>query len=69
MATRLERLNSLLASKKLDLPDFRREVTPSFGNLKWLQKALLKNPDCPAEVKTLLQMDPKSLLAEEQKAA
>lgn len=60
--TNLEQLNKLLKDSKLGLPSFRQEVTPSFGNLKWLQDKLPKNPACSDELKRLLKMDPKTLL-------
>ena len=60
--TKLEKLNKLLKDPKLNLPTFRQEVTPSFGNLSWLKSKLPKNPNCCSELKELLQLNPKSLL-------
>lgn len=36
-------LNSLLKSKKLDLPSFRREVTTGGRNVQWLIKHIKEN--------------------------
>lgn len=53
----LERLNSLLKDKDIDLPDFRREVRFSGGNYAWLQKHLPKrNPNLSAEMRRLLRL-------------
>lgn len=60
--TKLEKLNKLLKDPKLNLPTFRQEVTPSFGNLHWLKAKLPKNPNCCQELKDLLNLDPKTLL-------
>lgn len=62
MTTRLERLNELLQDPSLNLPTFRQTVTPAFGNLQWLKAKLPKNPKCTDELRTLLELDAKSLL-------
>lgn len=38
----LAELNTLLASRKLDLPDFRRKVDSSGRNYQWLQQHIKK---------------------------
>ena len=38
MMTNLDRLNELLADRKLDLPQHHRVVDTSGGNLKWLRE-------------------------------
>lgn len=58
--TNLDRLNELL--QKADIPDFRKKVSPSMNNLKWLRHAFLDKEGTPAELNKLLQMDPKTLL-------
>ena len=60
--TKLEHLNKLLKDPKLNLPTFRQEVTAAFGNLSWLKAKLPKNPHCSEELRTLLSLDPKTLL-------
>lgn len=62
--TKLDRLNALLKNPDLGLPSFRQEVTPSFANLHWLKNKLPNNPRCSDELKTLLSLDPKTLLTE-----
>lgn len=61
MSTKLDRLNELLKSNELDLPDFRRHIDASFRNLQWLQKALKSNPN--PELRELLQLPQHKLLA------
>ena len=54
----LQELNQLLADKKLDIPSFRREVSPSGNNYVWLQKNIQKrNPNIPKRLKELLRID------------
>jgi hypothetical protein len=38
----LEELNSLLSSRKIKIPDFRRKVGPTGVNLQWLKTNLMK---------------------------
>jgi len=59
--TNLDRLNELLKSDKLNLPDFRRKVDPSFRNLLWLKKALRTSDN--QELKDLLNFPQHKLLA------
>jgi hypothetical protein len=48
-------INTHLASPKIDIPPFRREVTITGGNVQWLQKHLTKNnPKLPARLTELL---------------
>lgn len=48
-------LNTLLSSRKLDLPDFRREVSPSGNNYSWLQTNIQKrNLNISPRLKQLL---------------
>ena len=51
----VDKLNVMLASPKLDIPSFKREVHYSGSNYVWLQKNIGKrNPSLPEELKTLL---------------
>lgn len=59
--TNLDMLNKLLKASSLALPDFRRFVSDSLHNHKWLKDKLSKT-DCDLELKRLLDLDPKSLL-------
>ncbi len=53
----VEELNTLLAQNKLNLPDFRKEVTKGGSNYVWLQKNITKkNPQIPERLKELLQI-------------
>lgn len=57
-STELQELNQLLVDKNLDIPSFRREVTPSGNNYVWLQKNIRKrNPNIPKRLKELLKID------------
>jgi len=58
----LERLNSLLRTSKLGLPEFRLQVDPSGRNLKWLRKVVPTNTNCCSELRSLLAMSPVELL-------
>jgi hypothetical protein len=66
--TNLERLNQLLATIP-GLPEFRRTVSPSLSNLKWLQDKMPKNKDCPQELLDLLKLGPKELHSQQKVAA
>lgn len=59
----IERLNELLKQNDLGLPAHRTRVDASGHNLKFLRKALPRNPNCPEEVKTLLALSDKELMA------
>jgi len=51
----LAELNTLLADKNLDIPEFRREVRPSGASIEWLRKNLLKrNPNASPALRKLL---------------
>jgi hypothetical protein len=51
----LVELNTLLKNRKLDLPDFRREVGTSGSNYQWLQRNIkIRNPDITPELNKLL---------------
>ena len=51
----LVELNTLLKNRKLDLPDFRREVGASGSNYQWLQRNIkIRNPDINPELNKLL---------------
>jgi hypothetical protein len=53
--TQLEELNRLLKSKTLDLPDFRRDISPSGNNYNWLQRNIgIRNKDLEPRLKELL---------------
>jgi len=53
----LEELNSLLADKKIDIPEFRRSVTASGNNYAWLQRNItIRNPGIADRLKNLLGM-------------
>lgn len=58
--TKLDRLNELLKGE--NVPEFRKTVSPSMNNIKWLRGVLL-NKTGNAELNELLALDPKSLLA------
>lgn len=54
-AEELKELNDLLANEKIDIPDFRRSVTPNGHNYKWLQRnILIRNPNINDRLKNLL---------------
>lgn len=58
----LEELNSLLADKKIDIPEFRRSVTASGNNYAWLQRNIaIRNPGISTRLKTLLGMKNKQV--------
>lgn len=67
--TNLDRLNQLLKDKRFGIPTFRQTVTPSFGNLKWLQTKFVKHHLCTDELRTLINMPPTMLLADSDSAA
>lgn len=53
----LDELNSLLADKNIDIPEFRRSVTASGNNYQWLQRnILIRNPGINDRLKNLLGM-------------
>ena len=54
--TNLDRLNELL--KHESIPDFRKVVSPSLNNLKWLKTRLTTSN---AELRKLLALDVKQL--------
>lgn len=50
-----ERLNELLKDKSIDLPDFRRSVSHTGGNVEWLKKNIqTRNKNLNPEIKTIL---------------
>lgn len=54
-STQLEELNTLLKSKSLDLPTFRREVSSSGNNYSWLQRNIeIRNKEVDPKLKKLL---------------
>lgn len=56
-AVELEELNTLLADKKIDIPEFRRSVTASGNNYTWLQRNItIRNPNISDRLKGLLGM-------------
>jgi hypothetical protein len=59
----LDRLNELLKQTNLGLPAHRTSVNASGHNLKFLRKALPSNDKCPQEIKDLLAMADKDLMA------
>lgn len=60
--TKLDRLNSLLKKENLAIPDFRRNVSLSGANLKWLRRAIAGRPEASAEVKDLVELELVQLL-------
>lgn len=61
-AAELEELNTLLADRKIDIPDFRRSVTASGNNYAWLQRNItIRNPNISARLKNLLGMKVKEV--------
>ena len=67
--TNLDRLNQLLKDKRFGLPAFRQTVTPSFGNLKWLQTKFVRHELCTDEMKILIGMPTTMLLTDSESAA
>ena len=59
--TNLDRLNKLLRSPELDLPDYRRVVDGSLRNIQWLRKALRATQN--VELKALLELPSNKLLS------
>ena len=55
--TRRENLNDLLAKHGdvLAIPSFRRYVSESGNNLNWLQARIATNPDCPDDLRVMLE--------------
>lgn len=56
MMTKLDRLNELLADRKLDLPQHRRVVDASGGNLKWLRDHIRTRNTISEDLTVLLDM-------------
>lgn len=53
--TELEELNNLLSNNKIDIPDFRRTISPSGNNYTWLQRNIItRNPGISNRLKDLL---------------
>ena len=53
----LNELNTLLADKNLNIPEFRRSVHATGGNVNWLRKNLLKrNPGASPTLRKLLDI-------------
>lgn len=51
----IQELNALLKDKSIDVPFFRREVSPCGANFSWLQKHIRRNnPALPARLLELL---------------
>lgn len=65
----LARLNELLKDPALALPIHRIRVDASGHNLKFLRKAIPQNVHASPELKDLLAMNDKQLMAVEKKAA
>lgn len=62
----LEELNTLLADKRIDIPDFRRTVNPSGNNYPWLQRNItIRNPNISERLKNLLGMKVKKAVTAE----
>lgn len=59
----LDRLNTILQDKSLELPEFRNKVPENLSNIKWLKKALEQKRGNPVadEALTLLHLDPKTI--------
>lgn len=58
--TKLDKLNWMLESPDVKIPDFRRTVNASFGNLVWLRKALKNHPN--EELRSLVSLSSSELL-------
>ena len=56
----VEKINSLLKSKELNIPDYRRYVTPGRANVSWLRKKLKKRNSSPIvdQILELLEKHP-----------
>lgn len=62
-AEELEELNCLLADKKIDIPEFRRNVSASGNNYQWLQRnILIRNPNINDRLKNLLGIKVKATI-------
>ena len=61
--TNLMRLNELLES--VDVPAFRKKVSPSLNNLKWLKKTLADSDN--TELRRLLDLKPNLLFSAYEK--
>lgn len=58
-APQLQQLNTLLKNKNIDVPEFRRVVSPTGNNYTWLQRnILIRNPSINNELRVLLGMKP-----------
>lgn len=65
----IDRLNELLKKHDLGLPSHRTTVNASGHNLKFLRKAIPSHPTCPQEIKDLLALSDKELMAVPKKVA
>lgn len=51
----VQELNSLLADKSINIPDFRREIHITGNNVDWLRKRIhLRNPNLNPRITALL---------------
>lgn len=59
----IDRLNQLLQGKAVVIPDFRRTVSDSLSNLKWLRKALAHRNETEElrEINRILLLNPKEM--------
>jgi hypothetical protein len=58
----VERVNQILATVDLGLPNFRRRIDASGNNLKFLRKIVPANDAAPQELKYLLALKDKELM-------
>lgn len=59
----LDRLNELLKNPAFDLPPHRQRVDASGHNLKFIRKVIPNHPAANDEVKSLVAMKDKDLMA------
>jgi hypothetical protein len=64
MATTLDKLNSLLKTEKLNIPEFRSQIDKTGRNLHWVRRAVQNNVNASAELKQLVAMEMPQLVKE-----
>lgn len=64
MATKLDKLNELLRTEKLGIPEFRRQVDKTGRNLSWIRRAVVNNDGASAPLKELIALDMSALVQE-----
>lgn len=62
--TKLDKLNTFLGDKNLDIPSNRRSVDRHGANLVWLRKHLSQRNKVPEDIQALLEKDVNRLVNE-----